>query len=368
MRIERIETIALEMPLPRIYRGSFYDLTHRATLITRVYTDQGIVGEIYNGDDAEVQKDVARVIDRFIAPALVGADVFNIEGCWEKALPVSFNIRLPRKVATTAIAAVDSALWDALGKALGQPLYKLWGGYRDRLPVICIAGYYEDGKTLADYGREMEDLRRRGFAGCKFKVGGRSPQEDAARVRAAREGGGPDFVLAVDANQAYSVADALAFCRLVEDLDIRWFEEPCSWRNDRLAMAHVRKAGGIPVAAGQSEYHLAACRDLMIDGAIDVCNFDSSWGSGPTEWRRVAAVAHAFGVQMAHHEEMQVSAHLLAAIPHGTYVEAFHPDRDPLMYALPANLNPFENGLYRLPEGPGYGITLDQGFVARYRL
>lgn len=176
MRIERIETIALEMPLPRIYRGSFYDLTHRATLITRVYTDQGIVGEIYNGDDAEVQKDVARVIDRFIAPALVGADVFNIEGCWEKALPVSFNIRLPRKVATTAIAAVDSALWDALGKALGQPLYKLWGGYRDRLPVICIAGYYEDGKTLADYGREMEDLRRRGFAGCKFKVGGRSPR------------------------------------------------------------------------------------------------------------------------------------------------------------------------------------------------
>jgi D-arabinonate dehydratase len=100
-----------------------------------------------------------------------------------------------------AQACVDSALWDAVGKALDTPLYKIWGGFRDSLQVICIAGYYEEGKTLADFGREMEWIKTSGYAGCKFKVGGRTPAEDALRVRTARAAVGEDFVLTVDANQ-----------------------------------------------------------------------------------------------------------------------------------------------------------------------
>jgi D-arabinonate dehydratase len=368
LKIERIECIPLSMPLPRTFRGSNYFMTHRCTIITKVYTSAGIVGEIYNGDEFETQAEVVKIILEEIQPLLIGMDAFNIEGCWEKMRKPSTNILRDRKLAMCAQAAVDSALWDAVGKALDVPLYKMWGGYRDRLQVLCIAGYYEEGKTLADFGREMEQIRKDGYAGCKFKVGGRSPKEDAERVRAARSAVGDDFVLLVDANQGFALRDAVEFSRYTQDLNIRWFEEPVHWQNDRLDMAMARNLMGIPVCAGQSEISRAGCRDLMMSGAIDVCNFDASWGGGPTEWRRVAAMAQAFSVQMGHHEEPQISTHLLASVPNGTYMETFHPDRDPLFYALVANRGKFDNGWYDVPQGAGFGIEMDAGVIAKYRV
>ena len=169
-----------------------------------------------------------------------------------------------------------------------------------------------------------------------------------------------------DANQGYSLEDAKRFCRLVDGLKMRWFEEPCRWYNDRRAMRDIRLATGVPVAAGQSELSRAGARDLMVEGSIDVCNFDASWGGGPTEWRRVAGTAMAFDVAMAHHEEPQISAHLLASIPHGTYVECFHPERDPLFWELIANRPPIRNGVYPVPQGPGFGLVLDESTIRRY--
>jgi L-alanine-DL-glutamate epimerase-like enolase superfamily enzyme len=368
LRIERIECIPLSMPLPRTFRGSNYFMTHRCTIITRIYTSAGIVGECYNGDEFETQAEVLRIITDEIAPLVIGQDAFNVEGCWQAMLKPTYNILRDRKLATSAQACVDSAIWDAVGKALNAPLYRLWGGYADSLPVICIAGYYEEGKKLADFGREMEAVRAAGYGGCKFKVGGRTPAEDAERVRTARSAVGSDFILTVDANQGWPLREAVAFARLVEDQDIRWFEEPVQWFNDRLDMAAVRNMTGIPVCAGQSEIGRAACRDLMAAGAIDVCNFDASWGAGPTEWRRVAGLAAAFGVEMAHHEEPQISAHLLASVAHGTYLETFHPDRDPLFYTLVANRSPFDNGRYKVPSGPGFGLELDEAVIAKFRV
>lgn len=368
MRIDRIETIALRVPLPRTFRGSNYFMTHRCTIITRVYTDAGIVGESYNGDEDSGQGDILRIIADEIAPRLVGMDAFNVEACWQAMMPATRDILRPRILGTSAMACVDSAIWDAVGKARGASLSRLWGGGADTLPVICIAGYYEDGKTLADLGREMEGIAEAGFAGCKFKVGGRGPDEDAERVRIARSATGDDFVLTIDANQGYAVRDAIDFARRVDQYGITWFEEPVLWRDDRRGMAHVRAVTGIPVTAGQTELSLAGCRDLMADGAIDYCNFDASWGGGPTEWRRVAAVAHAFGVNMAHHEEPQVSAQLLASVPHRSFLEVFHPDRDPLFYELVANRGRFENGHYPVPEGAGWGLELDANVIAKCRV
>ena len=93
---------------------------------------------------------------------------------------------------------------------------------------------------------------------------------------------------------------------VLDGLNVRWFEEPCRWHNDKRALRDVRMRGGIPVCAGQSEYTPSGCRDLMETGSIDVCNFDASWSGGPTVWRRTAAIAHAYDVQMGHHEEPQV--------------------------------------------------------------
>jgi len=365
--IERVETIPLVMPLPRIFSGSNYYMSHRCTIVTRVHTRCGIVGECYNGDEYEGQKAVLEVLAK-IAPLVVGVSALEVERCWDVTVQGTYDILGDREAAIQAQACIDSAVWDAFGKALGQPLFRLWGGYKDRLPVIAIAGYYEDGKSLDDYAREMEALKAMGLGGCKFKVGGKTPAEDAARVRAAFQVAGPDFRICVDANQGWDVRQAIAFARAVEELDLMWFEEPCRWFDDRRSMAVVRAATGVPITAGQSERSRAGCRDLMLEGAIDFCNFDASWGGGPTEWRRVAAMARCFSVTMAHHEEPQVSAHLLASISNSACLEVFHPDRDPLFYELVANRNPFEGGWYRVPEGPGWGLELDQAVIERFRV
>lgn len=367
MRIVAVETIPLKLPLPRVYKGSYYQMTHRCTVITRVHTEDGIIGEAYNGDEFERQAELCRIIRDELAPLVAGMDAFNVEGCWEAMQRPTYDQLRDRKLTVEAVACVDSAIWDAVGRALKTPLYRLWGGYRDELPIIGIGGYYDPAKTPADYGGEMAAFKADGLAGCKFKVGGRSPGEDAARVRAVRAATGDDFVIAVDANQGWSTREALRFAELVSDLNIRWFEEPCRWVNDRRAMRDVRMISGIPVCAGQSEIDRNGCRDLMMDAAIDVCNFDASWGGGPTEWRRVAALASCFDVQMAHHEEPQVSAHLLAACPQGTYLEVFHRERDPLFYELVANRSPVKDGRYRVPQGPGLGLVLDQAVIKRYR-
>src|SRR5204863_7711775 len=236
--------------------------------------------------------------------------------------------------------------------ALGAPLYKLWGGFTDRLKSICIAGYYEEGKTLADFGSEMERIRADGHAGCKFKVGGKTPKEDAERVRVARKAAGDDFILIVDANQGWTLRQAVEFSRLAADLRIRWFEEPVRWYNDRLNMAAARNQTGIPICAGQSEISSLGCRDLMMAGAIDVCNFDASWGGGPTEWRRVAAMAQSYNVGVAQHIEPQIGAMLVTGARNGTFAEALLPWRDPVFDKLIADQKPFNGGKSHISDQP----------------
>ena len=150
---------------------------------------------------------------------------------------------------------------------------------------------------------------------------------------------GDDFLFVVDANQGYTVAEALDFLAAVraEGIAIRWFEEPTRWHADFRGLRDVRLRGNVDVAAGQSEISRVGMREMMAAGAIDVCNYDASWGGGPTEWRRIAALAAAFDVQLGHHEEGQIAAHLLASQPHGTYVEAFSPARDPIFWGMIEN-------------------------------
>jgi D-galactarolactone cycloisomerase len=332
MRITRIEPIPIAIPLTRNFGGSTYRVTSRATIVTRLHTDDGLVSEVYNGDNRDHGGAIARIIRDELAPLLIGEDAFAVERLWERMFQITRPAR-DRKLAMEAIACVDTALWDVIGKALGRNVATLLGGYRKRLPIIAIGGYYFEGRTLADFGREMEGHRRAGMAGCKFKVGGLSPAEDAARVEAARAGGGPDFVLAVDANRGWSAADAIDFARRVERFNIAWFEEPCHWQDDGALMAKVRRATSIPITAGQSEITGQAIRRLIEAEAVDLVNFDAS------------------------------------AMPHGTYAECFaNAERDPVWEQMVLNRPPAKDGIIAVPEGPGFGLALDWKMVEKHRL
>lgn len=365
LTIREIETIPIRVPLRQVYRGSYYRMTHRATIITRIHTDEGVTGEVFTGDEDHINDRIECVIRDEISPRLIGEDAFGTERCWELARPATFDILRDRRIGLVACAAVDAAVWDAVGKALRQPLWRLWGGYRNTIGVIRTGGYYGTDLSIS---AEMAAAKEAGVAGLKFKVGGRSPEEDARRFIEARKAVGDGFVLIADANQGYTPDEAVRFARLVEDYDLFYFEEPCRWQNDRRAMRDVRYRSGARVCAGQSELSAGGCRDLMTESAIDFCNFDSSWSGGLTEWRRVAAMALAFDVRMCHHEEAHIGAHLLAAIPHGTFADTMDADRDPVWNRMIANRPEIVNGQMTLSDRPGFGWELDADFIEKYRI
>jgi len=360
--IDRVETIALRAPLARRFAGSAYSMVNRATIVTRLHTSDGLVSEVYNGDTDVEQAAVIGIIHDELAPRILGRSASDPEGAWIAMAPSTDDILRDRALALQAIACLDTAIWDLLARAVGLPLHRLWGSTTDSLPMSVIGGYYHldadaIGRAVAGYATQ--------YSGMKFKVGGATPAVDADRVRLARQAAGPDFALMVDANQGYDRAEAVAFARLASDLDIHWFEEPCHWSNDRRWMRDVRLQTGLRVAAGQSEVTLSGLRDLLVDAAIDVSNFDASWAGGPTVWRRAAALCAAFGVDIGHHEEPQIAAHLLATAPGHTFVECFDEERDPFFWRLSDLSTYLRDGRLHLPERPGFGLLLDADFVVR---
>jgi len=374
LTIESIETIPIRVPLPFTYKGSYYRMRNRCTIITRIRTSEGIVGEAYNADEDEpLQSEIRSILHDELAPQVIGLDAFATERVWEAMLPATFDQLRPRWYAMQAMACIDTAVWDALGKALGQPLWRLWGGYRDRMPMIGIGGYYipdDESAKGQEIEREIDFFQsEHGMVGMKFKIGAEPPAVDAARLARARRHAGDDFLFVVDANQGYTVPEALEFLAAVraEGTAIRWFEEPTRWHADFRGLRDVRLRGNVDVAAGQSEISRVGMREMMAAGAIDVCNYDASWGGGPTEWRRIAALAAAFDVQLGHHEEAQVASHLLASQPHGTYVEAFSPARDPIFWQMIENRPSLVDGQFPLPDRPGLGWVLDEAFIEKYR-
>jgi D-arabinonate dehydratase len=368
VRVTAVEAIAVDIPLSRNFGGSTYSVLKRSTVITRLRTDDGLVSNVYNGDNRVHGAQIASLIENDLFNLIKGLDIFERERAWDCMFALT-HAAGDKKLLLEAIACVDCALWDLAGRALGKSVRELLGGYTDHLPLISIGGYYMPGKTHADIAREIESCRDAGMAGCKFKVGGLSPEEDAARVAVARKAAGDDFILCVDANRGWTAENAIRFARRVEPLDIRWFEEPCHWYDDAAQMARVRQAIDIPVTAGQNEITSHAIRRLVDARAVDLVNYDASEGGGVTDWLRAAGLCRAAGVAMAHHEEAQVASHLLAAVPHGTYAECFaDPARDPVWQSMWINRPAVKNGVMPVAAGPGFGIELDEKMVREFRV
>jgi D-galactarolactone cycloisomerase len=368
MKLHSVETIAIDIPLKQNFGGSTYSVLKRSTVITRLRTKDGLVSNVYNGDNRSHAGEIARMVREDLFPLAKGMSIFEYERIWEKLFALT-TAQNERKILMEAISCLDCAIWDLIGKALNKSVRELLGGYRDSLPVISIGGYYMPGKTLADFGKEVESYKKAGMAGCKFKVGGLTPEADAKRVEVARKAVGADFMLCVDANRGWNVEDAIRFARLIEHLNIAWFEEPCLWHDDAAMMARVRQSIRMPVTAGQSEITCQGVRRLIDAGAVDYVNYDVSEGGGVTDWRRVAGLCAAAGIQMAHHEEAQIASQLLAAVPHGTYAECFaHPDRDPIWQRMWVNRPQAKNGSIKVLNLPGFGIELDEKMVKKYRV
>jgi D-arabinonate dehydratase len=378
MKITQVEVIPLSRKLESPFEGGTYRIVNRNTIVTRVHTDEGLTGEVFGGDEDMTQMQIVDLIRDYYAPMLIGEDPRDVEKLWNKMFyyPVDLGNRglhqldmRNRGIVTQAIAAVDNALWDLLGKIYEVPLYKLLGGFREKVPIIAIGGYYKAGKGQDGLNDEMMYYREIGLAGVKFKVGRLSVKEDIQRVTRVREIVGDDFMIACDANQAWTPQDAILFCREAEALNLGWIEEPVRWYDQIEGLRMVRDSTSIPVNAGQGEITAFGCRDLVLGKAVDILNVDVTVAGGVTEWRRIAAMAGLFHVQMAHHEEPQIAIHLLAAMPNTLYVEIFpNYERDPMWVDLPLNPPVIREGYMEVPQGYGMGINLNHEIIEKYRI
>ena len=275
--------------------------------------------------------------------------------------------RWTREAVIRIAAAVDIACWDLMGKAANLPLYRLFGGYTDRVPCYVTCAYYRDGKDLAELRDEMQMLKGQGHRGFKAKVGGVPLAEDMRRLELVREVIGDDADLMVDVNRGWSLEEAIDGAHAMLALNPRWLEEPVRWHDDRRMLSLLAAKTSIPLSAGESELTSYGCRALLDERAIQILQFDCTMMGGFTEGRKLAALCELNHVQVAPHHDCFIHAHVVAASPAGCIVESFtDPERDPLQAELWENPPRIADGTLTLNADPGLGLRLSQEALGRY--
>ncbi|MBM3957611.1 MAG: mandelate racemase/muconate lactonizing enzyme family protein, partial [Gemmatimonadetes bacterium] len=272
-----------------------------------------------------------------------------------------------RGITTRVISGLDIALWDLKGKITGLPLYKLLGGFTDRVETYIAGGYYEEGKGLRELAAEMERNMELGARAVKMKVGALPINQDVERVRVVRETVGPDVKVMVDANNAYRHYQAIEFARKVERYDLFWFEEPVE-PDDYAGMREITRSTSVPIAAGENEYTRYGFRDLVDRRAIDILQPDALIVGGITEFMKVAALAQAHDLDVAPHGSQEVHVHLVAAISNGLILEYYRDSVDPMQGRIFTEPLLIEDGRVRAPDRPGLGIELNRDALAPYRV
>lgn len=376
MEITAIDLTPIEAEMDRPVSGSTYTKERRASIVVTVETDGDVRGRVYSGFlmdvDVEHGRRLMSVIEDDLSQLVVGEELFSVKRLWRdmfrRTRSVSPYDETLRCIYLSALSSVDLALWDAIGKRVDQPLYKLWGGAHDSIPVIAIGGYYEQDRDLRDIRDEIERFEELGVGGIKFKIGGETIEEDFERVRAAHDAASDDFEIAVDANRGYTIEEAIEIGKRLDELDVVWFEEPVVWYDQYEGMRRVREELDMPVVAGQSEILPKGCKRLVEGGSVDVLNYDAAVGGGATAWRWVAGFARAHNVPMGHHQNPQAGIQLLASTLQNGYAEVFGPGVDPFWYDLVENTPTIENGRLRLPDAPGFGLELDPEYIEAHTM
>lgn len=367
MEITSIDAIPVSVPLDESVATGTRSLETREYVVVNVRTDTETEGWAYAVSYGAATV-IVEAIESSLAGIVRGSDPRDTKRLWREMF--DGTVRYGRKGAVVrALSLVDIALWDIKAKQTDQPLYKLLGAYTDEVSAYATAGYYGDDRTLEDLREEMRRYAERGYDSVKMKVGRRTVEVDAERVRAARDGLGADRNLLLDANGAYAHEhEAVTACRAFAPADPYFIEEPVSPDSIDL-MTRVNRAIDPAIAAGELEYTRYGFVDLLQRNAVDVVQPDATAVGGISEWLRVANTAASLDVPVAPHGHASLHAHLTAAIENGLWIEYF--PRDVGIRALDAFVeNPVEpdDGVVAVPGRPGIGLTYDEAAIEEYDL
>jgi L-alanine-DL-glutamate epimerase-like enolase superfamily enzyme len=315
------------------------------------------LGFSYTGEAA------ARVVEKRLAPRVVGLEAMDVPRVWAAMVAAVRNIGRPG-IASTAIAAVDVALWDLKARLLELPLVTLLGASRESVPIYGSGGFTTYG--FDEIREQLGGWVDAGINQVKLKVGG-SPRDDVARVRAARNAVGPDIALLVDANGAYSPKQALSLAEEFARYGASWFEEPVPSDDlDGLRLMRDRAPAGMEVAAGEYGYELPYFRRMLTAGSIDVLQVDATRCQGITGFLAASALADAFAVPLSAHTAPALHLHPCCSVRNARHVEWFHDHVRIERLLFDGAPEPRRGAIAPDLSRPGLGLDLKRADVERY--
>jgi L-alanine-DL-glutamate epimerase-like enolase superfamily enzyme len=308
-------------------------------------------------------KATAVLIADMLLPMMRGRDAMDVTGSWIAMTRAIRNQGRPG-IASMAIAAVDAALWDLKARLLSVPLVTLLGAARDAVPIYGSGGF--TSYSVEQLQRQLAGWVERGIRRVKMKVG-RTPADDDARVRAAREAVGPDIELFVDANGAFDRKHALNHAEAFAAAGVTWFEEPVSSDDlEGLRLLRDRAPAGMEVAAGEYGYDLYYFRRMIEAAAVDVLQADATRCAGITGFLQVGALCDAHNLPLSSHTASALHLHPCCAIGRVRHMEQFH-DHERIERLLFDGVPEPVDGLMR-PDlsRPGLGLEFKRADATQY--
>ena len=377
MKITDVEPIVVSWPP---FENSFWTSLNRigqvSELVVLVHTDEGItgIGEAHGGSMHYIDNTgVAHIsgagstVTDILEPLLIGENPLDNERLWSKMFGLTYQkgwsqIGATRQQILAAMAAVDIALWDIKGKALGQSVCSLLGGYRDRAPTYASGALMRpmNLEYLAEAGPRLVEM---GFKQMKTQMGAESTvRQEVDRMRVLRDAIGEDIDLMCDINQLWNVNQAIEVGRRVEEYHLFWLEDVVA-HDDYPGLARVADALTTPIAAGEYVYGITPFRHMLEARSIDIVMIDLLRVGGITQWRKVAGMAEAFDLPVVSHLIPEIHVQLVAAVPNGLTVE-YMPWTLRLFEDTPAIVD----GQMVVPDRPGLGLSFSQDAIRQYQV
>lgn len=347
----------------------------RNFVFARVRTDEGIEG-IGEARPVNREEPVAAYLEAIAHRYVIGSDPFNIEDLVRRITRDDFEV--PGATEMTAIAIVEIACWDIIGKAVNQPVYRLLGGAcRERIPAYAN-GWYAGERTPEAFAAGARRVVGQGYRALKldpFGAGaGELTREEYRRsvslVEAVRDAVGPDVEILVEMHGRFTAAQAIALARDLERLSPGWIEEPVP-PEQPAALAQVAAHVAIPIATGERLHTRTAFRDLFAVAAADIIQADITHCGGLLETKKIAAMADAHNLLMAPHNvgasvSTAAALHFAACTPNLKIQEYFNDFAEPHVRDCASGLPAVTNGSFPLPAGPGLGVTFHEEVVAAH--
>jgi len=365
MKVTDIQTIPYAIPLKKPIRMSSHLMREIPVLLVKVMTDEGIegFGETY------CFKAIDAIIHNQIKPLVVGEDPFDTERMVAYCLNRFPLIERP-EISTSAVAGVEMACWDIVGKFLHLPVYKLLGGcYRKQIPITCFLGIGSPDEVR----RDAVSAVQQGFRTIKLKVG-RNPEEDIEIVKAVRGEVGGQIMLRIDANQAWSIPTAIRQIKKMARYDPQYVEQPIP-RWDINGLAHIRKTVDVPIGVCEGAFTIYRVMELIRREALDFLSTDPVRMGGLLQAKKLSGIAEAAGIPVVTHiseGDIQTAAwlHWIASTPSMNYSHDISLVSNGIGWVRvdtivtePVNI---EKGYVEISDKPGLGVEIDKGKLTHY--